>query len=227
MPLLLRITVPRTYEFLTNLFAEVKTVFPDQFVHVGGDEVAFNCWCVVVRARHAVTAAAGRATRRSNSGWPTTPTLRTMRSWCVSSPSARTHRSLSVAGGILRAESVGLPTCIARSRRTGSPSWRTRARRTSVRRVRVPPPLSACRLAGRVPERRAAAAQHCGGRVAVGHVAGDDGAGHRRTLRAAAARLARAQAGYKSILSAPFYLNYISYGEDWPKCVAAHAPCQC
>jgi hexosaminidase len=26
-----------------------------------------------------------------------------------------------------------------------------------------------------------------------------------------------AQAGFHSVLSAPFYLNYISYGEDWPK----------
>ena len=31
--------------------------------------------------------------------------------------------------------------------------------------------------------------------------------------------LTRCQAGYRSILSAPFYLNYISYGEDWPKYV--------
>lgn len=27
-------TLDSTYEFLTNLFAEVKTLFPDQFVHV-------------------------------------------------------------------------------------------------------------------------------------------------------------------------------------------------
>ena len=25
------------------------------------------------------------------------------------------------------------------------------------------------------------------------------------------------KAGFHSVLSAPFYLNYISYGEDWPK----------
>jgi hypothetical protein len=29
-------------------------------------------------------------------------------------------------------------------------------------------------------------------------------------------------AGFHSVLSAPFYLNYISYGADWPK--SARAP---
>eukprot|EP00055_Hartaetosiga_balthica_P016340 m.103075 g.103075 ORF g.103075 m.103075 type:complete len:523 (-) comp9088_c10_seq1:339-1907(-) len=37
-------TLNSTYEFLAKFYAEVKDVFPDNFVHVGGDEVSFNCW---------------------------------------------------------------------------------------------------------------------------------------------------------------------------------------
>ena len=33
-----------SYSFLYNLMAEVAGVFPDRFIHLGGDEVDFKCW---------------------------------------------------------------------------------------------------------------------------------------------------------------------------------------
>uniref|UniRef100_A0A3Q3B9L9 Beta-hexosaminidase subunit alpha n=1 Tax=Kryptolebias marmoratus TaxID=37003 RepID=A0A3Q3B9L9_KRYMA len=36
--------LPSTYQFMASLFKEAASVFPDSYVHLGGDEVDLSCW---------------------------------------------------------------------------------------------------------------------------------------------------------------------------------------
>lgn len=45
-------TRDETYVFMSRFFAEVARVFPEQYLHLGGDEVSYDCWKSNPNIRH-------------------------------------------------------------------------------------------------------------------------------------------------------------------------------
>lgn len=50
-------TLNTTWDFLAGFFTEVTQVFPDGYLHLGGDEVLFDCWASNPQIRAWMTAA--------------------------------------------------------------------------------------------------------------------------------------------------------------------------
>jgi hexosaminidase len=138
-------TTNATYDFLKKFYKEIQDLFPDKFVHVGGDEVSFDCW-------------------ESN------PEIQAF---------MKAHPEISDYAALEQYYELQLLN-ILKDQNTSYICWQE----IFDNGVKILPDTVVDVWKGGNWQQDMAAV---------------------------------AQAGYHSVLSAPFYLNYISYGEDWPK----------
>ena len=55
----------QTYNFIEDFFEEISQVFPEKYLHLGGDEVDFKCWYEIQSVFLDKSFFSGRATQRS------------------------------------------------------------------------------------------------------------------------------------------------------------------
>jgi len=137
-------TIDETYTFLENLYAEVGSIFPDKFVHVGGDEVPSGCW--------------------------------------ASNPGVQAYMSKHNLTSFADLETLFEQRLLDMLKKQGTSYivWQE--------------------------------IFDNGARIASDTVIDVWKGGNWQDEMSKVSK-----AGFHSVLSAPFYLNYISYGEDWPK----------
>ena len=140
----LDVTLDATYTFLETLYGEIKTVFPDKFVHVGGDEVPSSCW--------------------------------------ASNPGVQAYMRAHSLTSFADLETLYEQRLLDMLKKQGTSYivWQE--------------------------------IFDNGAKIAPDTVIDVWKGGNWQEEMATVTR-----AGFHSVLSAPFYLNYISYGEDWPK----------
>jgi len=137
-------TINATYDFLRTLYAELRTIFPDDFVHVGGDEVPAGCWA----------SNPGIQAYMKSHGLKSFADLETLFEQRLLDMLAEQNTSYIVWQEIFDNGAKIAPNTVIDVWKGGN--WQEDMAKV-------------------------------------------------------------AKAGFHSVLSAPFYLNYISYGEDWPK----------
>ncbi|ELV11281.1 Beta-hexosaminidase subunit alpha [Tupaia chinensis] len=178
-----------TYEFMSTFFLEISSVFPDFYLHLGGDEVDFTCW---YEPCHLPLAHTSQVLERAGS--PCTQWLLDLRLSSVSSVCPGRWGALGPSGSAPRVNTT------ARSQRDRLCCWAQRgicwSRATCTRRR-----LCAMTATRPLPQVRPdTIIQVWREGVPVDYM---------KELQLIT------KAGFRALLSAPWYLNRISYGPDW------------